>query len=254
MLPSYSTSGDPDASPLVLSHSLATDRAMWEGLRPVLEPHFRLVLYDARGHGETPAPDGPFALEDLVGDIIDLLDHLGIEETNFAGLSMGGMVGLGLALDHPERVTRLAVCDARADAPDAYVASWEDRIKIVTEQGFPALVAPTIERWFTPAFLADSSRVDRMRRIVERTTPEGYISCARALQGLDYKRRLRSMTVPTLYLVGDADAGAPPAEMSEMRTLTPGSRFCLIEGAGHISAVERPEAVAQAFLEHFGTA
>jgi 3-oxoadipate enol-lactonase len=248
MVPYHVTSGDPSAPPLVLAHSLATDLAMWDAVVDRFGSRFHVIRYDARGHGGTAPPDGPLSMDDLVSDVVDLLDHLGLDRVDFAGLSMGGMVGMGLALDHPERVRRLVVCDARADAPPAYRAAWEDRIRRVTSHGFESLIDPTIQRWFTPGFLASKERVDAMRDIVAHTTAAGYVGCARALQGLDYKKRLHRMTVPTLFLVGEADAGAPPEEMKAMHGLTPASRFVEIPGAGHISAVEQPAAVAAAMI------
>jgi len=253
MVPVYISSGDTSAPALVLAHSLATDNAMWAGVLPVLEPVFHIVRYDARGHGRTAPPEAPLSMADLVGDVVDLLDHLDLAQAHFAGLSMGGMVGMGLALDHPNRVKRVAVCDARADAPSAYRAAWDDRIATVEARGFEALIDQTITRWFTAGFLSDPARVEAMRAIVTRTTAAGYIQCARALQGLDYKRRLPDITVPVLFLVGDADAGAAPDEMLDMHRLTPASRFVTIENAGHISAAEQPEAVGRALLQFFAS-
>jgi len=251
MVPHYFETGTPAAPALVLAHSLATDSAMWDGVLPSLESRFRVIRYDARGHGRTPPPDGWLTMDNLVQDVVDLMDHLGLAQAHIAGLSMGGMVGMGLALAHPGRVLRLAVCDARADAPDGYKTAWDDRIATVERDGFAALITPTVARWFTPQFLEDADRVSAMQAIVARTTDAGYIGCARALQGLDYKRHLPTMAVPTLFLVGDADVGASPDEMRAMHDLTPHASFVLIGGAGHISAVEQPETVGRALADFF---
>lgn len=249
MIPSYLISGRPHGQPVVLAHSLATDRSMWDAMLPLLETHFQVIRYDARGHGSTPATGDAYTLQQLVADLIDLLDHLAIGRADFVGLSMGGMVGLGLGLDHPDRVRRLVVCDARADAPPAYRDAWDARIAAVKAGGMAAIGALTVDRWFTDGFKSDASAVARMRAMVEGTPVDGYVGCARALQGLDYKRRLETMTVPVLYLVGDQDAGAPPEEMRAMQRLTPGARFCQLAGAGHISVVEQPEEAGAAISD-----
>ncbi|WP_114964573.1 alpha/beta fold hydrolase [Alkalilacustris brevis] len=241
MTPHYRISGPEGGAPLVLSHGLATNLHMWEPALPALEQEFRVIRYDARGHGATPSKGTVCTLHDLQSDVIALLDHLNIERAHFAGLSM---VGMGLGLDHADRLLSLVVCDARADAPEAYRSSWDDRIARIEAGGLDALVEPTLERWFTEAFKSDNQNMDWMRAMMRTTRTEGFICCARALQGLDYLRRLSEMRVPTLYLVGDQDAGAPPDVMRKMHCLTPGSKFVMIEDAGHISAVEQPATVA----------
>lgn len=248
MLPHYRISGPEGGAPLVLSHGLATNLHMWDPVLPALEQEFRVIRYDARGHGVTPSAGAACTLHDLQSDVIALLDHLDIARAHFAGLSMGGMVGMGLGLDHADRLLGLVVCDARADAPEAYRSSWDDRIARIKAGGLEVLVEPTLDRWFTEAFKSDSQGMAWMRAMVRTTSVEGFVCCARALQGLDYKRRLGEMRVPTLYLVGDQDAGAPPGVMRDMHRLTPGSTFIAISHAGHISAVEQPTAVAEAIL------
>lgn len=242
-------SGRADGPALVLAHGLATDLHLWDGVVPYLEPHCRLIRYDARGHGQSPAPAGTnWRMDDLVADALSVMDRFGLHRAAYAGLSMGGMTGLGLALDHPARLTRLVVLNARADAPEAYVRAWDQRIATLHAQGLGVLVEPTLSRWFTAGFQADTAAMDRMRAMVLRTTPAGFEGCGRALQGLDYRRRLAEMTVPTLYLVGDEDQGAPPEVMREMAAATPGARTETITAAGHLSAVEQPRAVAEALL------
>lgn len=242
-------SGDPAAPPLVLAHGLATDLHLWDAMLPFLEGKFRVVRYDARGHGKSPPPSGQdWRMEDLVADAVGVLDRFGLERAAFAGLSMGGMTGLGLALAHPERLTRLAVLNARADAPEAYRAGWDDRIATLRANGLEALVEPTLERWFTPGFRADPAGMDRMRAMVRRTTAAGFEGCGRALQRLDYRRHLGAITVPVLYLVGSGDQGAPPEVMRDMAQATRNARLAVISQAGHISAVEQPRAVAEALL------
>ncbi len=248
----YVLSGRQAAPVITLAHGLATDLTMWDDVVQHLESRYQVLRYDARGHGKSPASSDRFSLSELAQDVIDLLDHLKIEKTHFVGLSMGGMVGMGLGLDHAERIEKLVVCDARGDAPEAYRKSWDDRIERVSAEGVAVLAKPTVERWFTAAFGQNQEAVERMRAMVAATSADGYVGCARALRELDYTRRLPTMTVPTLFLVGSEDAGAPPETMRQMHQITPGSQFVQIDNAGHISAVEQPDQVAAAITRFLG--
>jgi 3-oxoadipate enol-lactonase len=241
--------GQADGPPLVLAHGLATDLHLWDAVVPYLAPRFRVIRYDARGHGKTPPPAAQsWPMEALVADALSVLDRFGLKRAAFAGLSMGGMTGLGLALDHPQRVSRLVVMNARADAPEPYAKAWDQRIATLHEHGLAALAEPTLARWFTAGFQADAAAMARMHAMVLRTSPAGFEGCGRALQGLDYRRRLPDMTVPTLYLIGDEDQGAPAHVMQDMAAATPGSQSETITNSGHLSAVEQPRQVAEALL------
>lgn len=255
MLPSNGTNfhirlEGPERAPLVtLSHGLATDLTMWDGLAQMLASKYRVLRYDARGHGGTPATPGDYTLEQLGADVLGLLDALGVARTHFVGLSMGGMVGMGLGLDHPERLLSLAACDARAEAPPEYRAAWTERAATVRAKGIEAIVEPTLSRWFTPAFGRDDpSALEAVRRMIRRTSAQGYAGCAAALRDLDYQRRLGSLTVPTLFLGGAEDQGAPAAVMRAMHEALPGSHYVEIPGAGHIANLEQPELFHGAIL------
>ena len=237
----YRVDGPRDGSWVTLAHGLATDLTMWDELTSALTGKYRVLRYDARGHGRSAATAGDYSWDMLVGDVQAILDHLGIERTHFVGLSMGGMVGLGLALDQPERLKSLIACDARAEATAEYNEGWIERIGIVRSGGMPALVERTLKRWFTPAFLAKPSpALDKMRAMMSATSRQGYCGCAAALQTLNYQPRLGEIRLPTLYLVGTQDLGAPPPVVRAMHAATPGSRYVEVPAAGHISAVERP--------------
>ncbi len=238
----------PDGAPwITLSHGLATNFGMWAYLAGLLSQKYRVLRYDARGHGQSSVPDGNYTLDLLVGDAKRLLDALGIEKTHFVGLSMGGMVALGLALKHPERLRSISVCDARAQATQEYKDGWTHRIGVARDGGMDALVERTLERWFTPAFRNSKPKaLDEMRMMIRATPAAGYIGCASALQNLDFGARLGELRMPVLYLVGADDLGAPPAVVKGMHAATPGSRFVEIPEAGHIANIEQPERFAQA--------
>ncbi|MEM7446170.1 MAG: 3-oxoadipate enol-lactonase [Pseudomonadota bacterium] len=233
--------GPEDGSWLVLSNSLATTNAMWDPQIDLLTQKYRVLRYDSRGHGGSSAPPAPYSFDDLTADVIGLLDHFGIAKCSFMGLSMGGMTGLGLALDHADRIERLVCCDARADAPPPFVQGWTDRIAIIREKGTSALVNGSLERWFTDAFRAGSpDAVATATAMISGTSDEGYIGCAQAISQLDYLRRLPNMTIPALYVVGKQDMGAPSEAMAAMAAATPGAEFAEIDPAGHIANWENP--------------
>ena len=143
-----------DGPVVTFSHSLACNLSMWDEQAQGLAGRFRVLRYDTRGHGQTEAPAGAYTLDQLAEDLKGLLDGLGIAETHFVGLSMGGMVGQVFALKHPSRVQSLALCDTTSRYPAGAAAVWEERIKTVGARGMEPLVAPTLERWFTAPFRA----------------------------------------------------------------------------------------------------
>jgi 3-oxoadipate enol-lactonase len=236
--------GEPGRPWIVLSNSLAADSSSWDPQLSLLTQNFRVLRYDARGHGRSSAPDGPYTFEHLTGDVLGLMDHFGIEKADFLGLSMGGMTGLGLAIDHPSRVTRLICCDARSDAPPAFVDNWTARIASVESAGNTEPVAAfNKERWFTPAFIASRRQViDKTMTMILATSARGYVGCARALQKLDYKRHLGRIQCPTLFVCGAQDAASPSAVMREMAGLVPGGVLKLVDPGAHLCNIENPGA------------
>ena len=224
---------------IVLSNSLAADLTMWDDQIPSLTKTHRVLRYDTRGHGLSSAPPGPYSFDRLVGDMVAVMDHFEIARADILGLSLGGMTALGLGLDHPGRVDRLICADARADAPPPFIEGWNQRIAAVTERGMQAVLAGTMERWFTEANRQRRpDLVERASRMVLGTSTAGYIGCAQALKGLDYLRRLPGMEPDALYIVGAEDAGAPAEAMRAMAAVTPGAEFEILPGVAHISNME----------------
>jgi 3-oxoadipate enol-lactonase len=241
--------GDAGKPWLILSNSLATDHSMWSPQMDTLTRSHQVLRYDTRGHGQSAAPPPPYSLDDLVGDVIALMDVLEIETADFMGLSLGGMTGLGLALDHADRIKRLVCCDARADAPEPYRKMWPANIDRAREQGMDALVEPTLERWFSQTFRFNAQSAPVLSAtgdMIRRTSVDGYAGCASALMGLDYHPRLGEIGIPTLYVVGETDPAAPQGVMKEMAELTPGAEFFTVQQAAHLSNLERPDLFNQA--------
>ncbi len=234
-------SGAGDKPWIVLSNSLGTTADMWSPQMSLLKSERRVLRYDTRGHGCSSAPESPYGFDDLVGDLVGLMDHFGIETADIMGLSLGGMTALGVGLDHPDRVNRIICADARADAPAGFREGWDQRIEAVRHGGIKRLVEGTMDRWFTPAFREnDPTAVERATDMLLVTASEGYIGCAHALKELDYLKRLGDMIPPVMYIVGSEDSGAPPETMRAMADATPVSRFVEIPHAAHIANIEKP--------------
>ncbi|TKT69231.1 3-oxoadipate enol-lactonase [Aquamicrobium sp. LC103] len=231
-----------DGDVILLSNSLGADRTMWGPQREMLDARFTVLSYDTRGHGGSDTPAGDYSFDDLVSDAVAVLDHFGAEKAAFMGLSLGGMTGLGLALAYPDRVTRLVCADARADAPEPFAKSWDDRVTAARKGGIEALWEGTADRWFTPEWRsANPERLAEVKAMFVRTTVDGYAGCAAALKRLDYLNSLGRLSLPVLYVCGDVDTGAPPDAMRTMAAATPGAEFALVENAAHIANIDSPE-------------
>jgi 3-oxoadipate enol-lactonase len=251
-----SVSGQGEGAPwIVLSNSLGATMMMWEPQLALLGSRYRILSYDTRGHGASETPPAPYRFDDLVGDVIALLDHFGIAKASYLGLSLGGMTGLGLAIRHPDRIERLVCCDARADAPPPFVQSWDDRLAAIGRGGLAAIVSGTMERWFVEDWRkAHPEQLERFEREFLRTSPEGYSGCAEALKQLDYLKDLGRIALPTLYVVGEKDGGAPPAAMRAMADATPGAGFEVVPDAAHLANVDNANAFNRAISSFLGLA
>ena len=234
--------GDAGRPWIVLLNGLATDCSSWDSSVPALTQTHRVLRYDARGHGRSSTPPGPYTFADLTSDVLGLMDLCGIEKADLLGLSMGGMTALGLAIDHEDRVGRVICCAARADAPAAFVASWDSRIATIQASGGMSGVATSLlDRWFTAEFRnAHPEAVQAAAAMIEATDPKGYIACAEALKQLDYKRSLARVRAPTLFVCGAQDEAAPSVAMREMAALTPGSAYDEVNPGAHLCNIEDP--------------
>ncbi len=245
----YVLEGPEDAPVLVLSNSLGTSLEMWDAQAPALRDRFRVLRYDTRGHGRSPAPPGPYAIGDLGRDVIHLLDCLGIERASFCGLSVGGMTGMWLAAQAPERVEHLVLlCTSALLGPKSV---WDERIATATGRSMAALADGVIERWFTPAFRAGNPEVvEKMARTLRETDPGGYAGCCAAIRDMDLRDRLPSVGAPTLVVSGAEDPATPPEHGRLIADAIPGARFEVVPDAAHIANVESPEKIIQLILTH----
>ena len=250
-----SIEGPAGAPVLVLGNPIGTTREVWQYQLPVLSRHFRVVRYEARGHGapgeQSPAPRGPYTIAELGADVLALLNGYDIERFAFAGVSLGGMTGLWLAANAPERVTSLAVCCA-ALTPLPNAQAWHDRAALVRAKGMTPLVDMVVPRWFAPEFLVrEPDRVATVVQMLEGTNPEGYAGCGEAIAALDLRPQLPRVQAPTLVLSGADDVAAPPAVGAYTARTIPGARLTVIRAAAHFAHYEKPGPVTDALLSHF---
>ena len=241
--------GRPDAPVLVLPSSLGTTRELWDAQIDALERDFRVLRYEHRGHGASPEPQGPYSMPELGADAIALLDELGIERALWCGLSLGGMVGMWLAVHAPERLSGLvlACTSAHVASPDAY----RERAALVREHGIEPVADAIVARWFTSTTFHERPNLpERFRAIVVSQPVEGYAGCCEALAGWDFREELASIAVPTLVVAGAEDEATPAADTDLLADRIPGARRVVLDGAAHLANLERPDAFLDAVVPH----
>ncbi|HEV7339774.1 MAG TPA: 3-oxoadipate enol-lactonase [Bosea sp. (in: a-proteobacteria)] len=239
--------GDERAPVLLLSNSLGTNLSMWDPQIPEWSKHFRIVRYDSRGHGLSPAPDKPYSIAMLADDALAILDTLGIDKAHWCGLSKGGMVGQWLATHHGDRLGRVVLANtaARMGPPEL----WDGRIDTVRKHGMSVLVQPTLERWFTPEF-RDSAKetVAKVSEMLATTPPLGYANCCGAIRDMDQRETIRAVRNPVLVVIGARDPATPPATGYEIADAIPGAQRIEL-AAAHLSNLEQPEAFGRAVTD-----
>jgi 3-oxoadipate enol-lactonase len=244
-------------APVVLSHALGLDMHMWDGLAAQLAARGHPVLrYDHRGHGGSATPAGPYSMDDLVDDAARLVREWGRGPIVWVGLSMGGMVGQGLAIRHPELIKGLVLANTSSQYPEAAKAMWAQRIATVESQGLGAIADTVMERYFSADYRAtQTDSVAAFRQRVLGTDAPGYAACCHAVAGVDWLDRLKGIRCPTLIIAGALDVGAPVSMSQAMAQRIAGSELVVFDQASHLSVAEQPLLFAQAvegFLERVG--
>lgn len=242
-------SGPAGAPVVVLGGSLGTARDMWHSHAAALAARFRVIAFDHRGHGASPVPAGPYRIDDLGGDVLELLDHLGLDRVHYAGASLGGMVGMWLAAHAPERVDRLALVCTSAHLPPAEL--WRDRAAAVRRDGMGGMIDAVLDRWFTAGFrAAHPELVAPLVAQLAATPPEGYAGCCEAIAAMDLRPVLPRIVAPTLVVAGAEDPATPPEHARAIVAAVPGARLEILSPAAHLAVVERAGAVLDLLGEH----
>jgi 3-oxoadipate enol-lactonase len=245
----HEIAGPEDAPPLLMGGSLGTTLRMWDGQRP-LAGRLRLIMFDLRGHGTSPVPPGPYEMADLGQDVLELMDRRGLARASFCGLSIGGMVGMWLAANAPERIDRLVLLCTSPFMPPPSL--WQERARAVREAGSVEPIADAVvERWLTAGFAAAHPEVRAaLRAMLVGTPAEGYAECCGAIERMDLRGDLARITAPTLVISGSEDPATPPEQQELIAAAIPGARHEVVGPAAHTAAVEQPEAVNTLILEH----
>lgn len=234
---------------LVLSHAMGASMTMWDPQVTALSRDFTLLRYDHRGHGGSPAPAGPYTIEDLGQDLLRLLNRLELDRVSFCGLSLGGMVGLWVAANAPDRIDRLVACcsAARMMRPQDYAARAEQ----VRRDGMASIADAVVGRWFTPAFAARRpDTVAAIQTVLLSTPVEGYAGACEALAQMDLRDELRRIAAPTLVIAAEEDQSTPPELSREIADGIPGAELVLVPDAAHMASVEQPEAITGLIRGH----
>lgn len=237
----YEVLGREGAPPVVLHHPLATELSIWDELTAALEPHYRVVRLDARGHGKTDAPAGPYDMDRLADDVTGLMDHLGIAKARFLGLSMGGFVGQVLGYKAPQRFHSLTLVSTSSDMTVAR-AVWEGRIRAASATGMSKdLVDGSMQRWLSPEALQSKPQlVARLGKMVAETPPAGFVGWCQAICSFNVTDRLKEIRLPVRIIAGAIDPATTPAMMQVMHREIAGSEYAEVPGTAHMLHVEEP--------------
>lgn len=242
----YQFDGDEKNPVLVMSNSLGTTFDMWAPQVEALSAHFRLLRYDTRGHGQSQVTPGPYSIPQLGGDVIGLLDHLGIDKAHYCGLSMGGITGMWLALSHPQRIDRLVLANTAA-----YIGppeNWTTRAAKVQQEGMASIASAVVARWLTPDYAQQHpAQVAYLEDMLKATPADGYAANCIAVRDADYRERIKKITAPTLVIAGAGDLPTPPSDGRYLAESIPGATYVELAGA-HLSNQQEPQRFADAVL------
>lgn len=243
----YSLQGTPNSPVLLFSNSLGSEQMMWDELVPHLLPYFRVLQYDTRGHGKSPVTPGPYTIDQLGQDVIDLLDQLNIDRVYYCGLSMGGLIGQWLGIHHPERLQKLVLSNTGAKIGND--ERWNGRIATITAQGMQAIVDDTMERWFTADFREHNpERVAETKAMFLRSPVAGYAACCAAIRDADFRSELSRIPVETLVITGDEDPVTNVEQAEFLVANIPNARLRVLP-ARHLASTELPARYAEVLID-----
>src|SRR5688572_23826742 len=182
----YSVAGAPTSPALLFINSIATTRELWARQVPRCAESFRVITYDARGHGLSQLTAGDYTIEQLGRDALAILDEVGVESAHVCGISLGGITAMWMGVHAPRRVKSLVLANTAARIGS--VEMWTERMTFVREQGMAALAGLTMPRWFTETFRTQEPQtVSEFQSMVARCSKDGYLGCSAALRDEDLR-------------------------------------------------------------------
>ncbi len=241
--------GPPDAPAVVFLHSLGSNSTMWRPQAETLADAYRVVRVDTRGHGASPSPAGPYAIDDLGRDVIAAADAEGLDTFHLVGLSLGGLTALWVALHHGDRLRSLTAANTAARV--ANTDFWQARVDAVREQGLSGIRDAVVGRFFSARF--PSARPDWFTEAQDAFVscdPEGYIACCDALGDADLRADIHRIDVPTLVVGGDRDVATPAADALWLQDHISDSHLAVLPRAAHLSNLDQPELFTQVLRAH----
>lgn len=242
-----------DGHALVFINSLGTDARIWDGVAARLPGNLRVIRYDKRGHGLSDCPPGDWGMDAHIDDLLSLLDSLGVAKASLVGLSIGGVISLGLAARAPERLATLTlICTA---ARIGTVESWSERMAAIAEGGLAAIADSVMERWLPPAYRAEAPEFPLYRNMLLQTPLHGYLRSCAGLRDSDFTAVAEGLDLPCQAIAGELDASTPPDLVKHTCDLIPNARFTLFSGASHLPCIDQPARSAETittFLKETG--
>lgn len=236
--------GRDDAQPLVLLNSIGTDMDLWDPVLPLLRDRFALLRIDTRGHGASPAEPKDFSMPMLARDVLSVARDAGFARFALAGVSLGGMIGMQLALTEPDIVSHLAlICTSAMMDP----AAWSDRVVTVRTQGMGAIGGLAMGRFLSPQFSAQQPAIyDSVRRQLLTMDAHGYAGCGAAIRDMDLAEGIAGIACPTMVVTGRRDTSTPlEPHGAHLLARIPGAVHVELEAA-HLAPLEAPEGLARA--------
>lgn len=244
----WTDSGGDAERTLVLVHSLGTASALWMRQMEPFGRVRRVIAVDLPGHGASTADDHEYTLDELGRDVLAVCDDAGVGRFDYCGISIGGQIGLWLALEAPERVVSLVAACTAARIGDA--DKWSDRIDTVRQHGLESLLDTVVAGWFGPSFAErDPEALRAIETAFTSTDPVGYVGCCAALRDADLRDRVGRITAPTLLVAGSLDASTPVADAEFLHERIPNSSLAVIQDAGHLACLDRPEDFTRAVMD-----
>ncbi|PLC50054.1 3-oxoadipate enol-lactonase [Pollutimonas subterranea] len=243
----YALAGDQSAPVLVLSNSLGTTMDMWQPQLAELSSHFQVLRYDTRGHGQSSVPQGPYSVAQLGEDVIGLLDHLNLDRVHFCGLSMGGITGMWLALNHADRIHKLVLSNTAA-----YIGppeNWTNRAATVQKDGMASIADSVVARWLTPDYAqAHAEQVEVLKAMLASTPADGYAANCIAVRDNDLRQEVGGIRAPTLVISGTGDMPTPPSDGKFLHSQIQGSEYLELDAA-HLSNQEQVSSYTNALIK-----
>ena len=243
----YQVDGPDDAPTLIMVNSLGTNMHMWDAQIAQLSQTLRIIRYDSRGHGASDVPAGDYTLEQLGLDLLALLDMLQIEQTHICGLSLGGIVALWVAVNHPHRVARTIFANTAARI--GTTESWDTRIAAVKTGGMMSIRNAVVARFLSKNFREHHpDTTQQISNMVETTNPIGYSGSCAALRDADLRTVVSQIRAPSLIIAGALDESTPPSQARELHAVIPGSQLIVFDEVAHLSNIERPKEFSESVL------